>query len=216
MDVLSVGQKNVIKNWVILCVCTSAVFVLSCFAVAYVLRTTGVHTWANAQFALHDLERALAAYQSETGDIPPIGLVESQIQAAWKNGADALAEDYDGRLWIAFAVADNNRLRLWGSPPRVTRRSGLPAYGFYLEGEDGISRSGGEDPDDINSWSFESTSFYYDRLQRRQWVRNGSWSIIPATLAFVAGWVFFIRRPNKPNKAWVDNPLPRRKSEIES
>lgn len=179
---------------------TLTVFACSWMAVAYVLRTTGPHTWGNAHSALRGIQEALADYQRETGDTPPIELVEVEILTAWEHGADAISRDYDGRLEIAFSLADDRRLRLWDSPPRVVRRPDSPIFGFYLEGEDGASASQGEDPDDINSWDFGSTSFYYDRLRHRRWISNGLWAIVPTTLTFIVGWVCFVRKPNKTNK----------------
>ncbi len=41
-------------------------------------------------------------------------------------------------------------------------------FGFFAFGEDGITNSNGNDPDDLNSWDFKSGRFYRDRRAQHQ------------------------------------------------
>lgn len=51
----------------------------------------------------------------------------------------------------------------WGNPYRYVAGDGYPSgFGFYSSGIDGISKSQGNDPDDINSWSEESPEHLID------------------------------------------------------
>ncbi len=77
-------------------------------------------------------------------------------------------------------IAEDRYLRLWDAPPVYIRDETLPeGYGFYLAGEDGISNTGGRDPDDVNSWDISSYHFYTHRVRRQEALRNTYISIIP-------------------------------------
>lgn len=59
----------------------------------------------------------------------------------------------------------------WGRPYQFARRDGkssgkIEAIGVYSLGEDGISRTEGNDPDDINSWTVDNAAYYRKRHQR--------------------------------------------------
>lgn len=63
----------------------------------------------------------------------------------------------------------------WGNPYRCVfgkfRRPGIDrlyTIGIYSMGEDGISLSNGNDPDDINSWSDWPGYFYYQRFAEEE------------------------------------------------
>ncbi len=57
---------------------------------------------------------------------------------------------------------------LWGASYRVIRekREGEDWIGIFSLGHDGISKSGGNDPDDLNTWDQNSVDFYVDSLNR--------------------------------------------------
>jgi len=70
-------------------------------------------------------------------------------------------------------VANRKDLHLWNMPPKYIVSQSIPSgFGFYLCGEDGVSRSEGEDCDDINSWAQDSTSYYHKRLFYRRMFRH--------------------------------------------
>ena len=51
--------------------------------------------------------------------------------------------------------------------PVYIENNDLPnGFGFCLKGEDGVSTSRGNDPDDVNSWDFQSAQYYRDRVKR--------------------------------------------------
>ena len=56
----------------------------------------------------------------------------------------------------------------WGNPFRVVERrgNGNRRFAVYSSGRDGMSKTNGNDPDDINSWSDEPVVFYQREAQR--------------------------------------------------
>ena len=62
---------------------------------------------------------------------------------------------------------------VWGRPYRVVRNLTLDdgmkvELGVYSTGEDGISRSNGNAPDDINTWSESWRDYYLARTKARE------------------------------------------------
>lgn len=57
---------------------------------------------------------------------------------------------------------------IWDNPfhARVKKTPSGPSIQFYSTGEDGISKSGGNDPDDINSWGQDGSEYYNPKLAR--------------------------------------------------
>ena len=73
------------------------------------------------------------------------------------------SSDPDDLLWLLSQPVD-----LWGQPYKCRRHIVMPdgtvtESGIYSLGEDGISTSNGNDPDDLNSWDEQCYSFYRRR-----------------------------------------------------
>jgi hypothetical protein len=201
----TLGQK-MIRAWIVTLVCTLAVFAGSCWLAGWIFRTSGIHIWANAQFAMRSTAERLSWAADDEAQLPPLDELNAAATEIWRGEPADRANHYSDNLEFALEGFRDDRLRVWDhAPVIVPAPSGPYEYGLYLAGEDGTSSSGGEDPDDINSWTFGSTSFYYDRLKYRRWIRNGLWALLPSALAFRAGWILVIRRSNKPNKPRRDN-----------
>ena len=69
----------------------------------------------------------------------------------------------------ASSDSDHDHRDSWGNPYRCTmaKEGETTRLGVYSTGEDGISRSHGNDPDDLNSWSYNGRAHYreQDRLR---------------------------------------------------
>ena len=92
-----------------------------------------------------------------------------------------------------------HRLKRWKKPVYIVSDNLPEGRGFYTVGDDGISNSDGEDPDDINSWNYNSASYYYRRLWRRRYAQYAGIAMVPTI--FVALAMGLGRSNNKkPNK----------------
>ena len=99
-------------------------------------------------------------------------------------------------LYIPQEISSARELHYWKSPPIFTIEKTLPSgFGFYLNGEDGISKTSGNDPDDINSWDKKSWLYYYYRVHQKETKSITTFSIIAATLAFLI--IMFPQRQKK-------------------
>ncbi len=192
-----------LRAWIATLLCTLAVFGASCWMTGWIFRSTGNHLWANAQFAMRATAERLSWVEESGVPLPPIDELNAEASAVWRGAPGDRVRQYSDDLEFALDGFADHRLKVWDrGPVIVPAPSGPYKMGLYLAGEDGTSDSAGEDHDDINSWTFESTSFYYDRLKHRRWVRNGIWALLPTTLAFWACWRHLIRRQRMPNKPW--------------
>ena len=73
----------------------------------------------------------------------------------------------------------------WDNPPVYVVDPSLPdGFGFYLEGEDGVSASRGEDPDDVNSWDNRSHVFYYKRRWWREQMTRLMFGLMAGSIVF--------------------------------
>ena len=179
---LTLGER--MKRWLIALLVTSVVFTLAWRASAYVNRALGPHTWGNAYMTLRMMERRMTSYKKQYGRLPEANRVNVQIEKIWKGDPSYIVDSEDEEalaLSTVTEVSAYDRLRVWDRPPRFVVTEASPAgFGFYLEGEDGMSKTEGSDPDDINSWSSESMAFYYDRLRRGRNLRDATIAAIVA------------------------------------
>lgn len=126
--------------------------------------------YLRAQIALKSLQDRTREYLDHYGSLPDEIPFNKILEQRWISGENYISPLDDGsRQQLLFnliieASYDKN-LHRWSSPPRFVISSSLPdGFGFYLDGEDGHSKTRGNDRDDINSWNPSSASFYYDRL----------------------------------------------------
>lgn len=69
-----------------------------------------------------------------------------------------------------------NELDTWGHPYRLVKNSDgeQMTIGVYSTGEDGVSRTNGDDPDDLISWDPDTEDYYLRNVEREQnWVWLG-------------------------------------------
>jgi hypothetical protein len=160
----------------------------------------GGHEYFRAQVALERLHRETKYYSEEYGSLPDIEGFNALLKARWILGRDHVPKDVEiGDIaWhlnsiIESAMRDN--LHLWKSPPHLVLTSASSdGFGFYLDGEDGISKTKGQDRDDINSWDRSSTDFYHDR---RRYQRVQKEHASGATLAFVVFMIYLCTKKNR-------------------
>ncbi|NNC86857.1 MAG: hypothetical protein HKN82_00190 [Akkermansiaceae bacterium] len=177
------------KRWSIVLIATAFAFGLGWQVASYMFKTLGPHGWANAYMALHQMQRELLRYKETYGALPSKDRIDGFVAQAWEGDTsfydlDSTAEEQ--YLHYVAMLADNDRLRLWDSPPQFTVTTDSPVgFGFFLEGQDGISNTNGQDPDDINSWSIKSTSYYYRPIARRRATRDGILAALIALPVFL-------------------------------
>ena len=166
------------------------VFFVAWVACKPIFRVLGYHEWSNAYFELSKLHEGIRSYESEHGRLPDSTKTNQRMTTLWsEDKADLeyfeipLEENYD----IYIELANYSRLKLWAKPPTYIINKDLPdGFGVYLPGEDNASTTGGNDPDDINSWNPNSIDYYHDRLHRSWIIRDIMISLIAAAVAFWA------------------------------
>lgn len=97
-------------------------------------------------------------------------------------------------------LADRQELDPWGNPYRCTEnpaRKGksLGALGVFSTGRDGISRSKGNDPDDLNSWDEKPGAYYRSEIrseERKRYAVQGLF-VAPVVYAVLIAIGFTIR-----------------------
>ena len=160
----------------------------------------GGHEYHRAQVALARLHLETKFYSEEHGSLPDIEGFNALLRERWALGRDHVPieiEDDDIAWHLNFIIegAFNGNLLLWNPPPHFVHTSASPdGFGFYLDGEDGISKSKGQDQDDINSWDRSSTDFYHERRRNRRILKEHA---IGATLAVGVLIYSFTRKKNK-------------------
>jgi hypothetical protein len=183
-----------------------------CWGSSVVMWSTGNHMYFDAQVALGYLHYPAQSFVDIYG-LPDPDELNHLIEARW--GKDSNATNYEepqtemeADLDFIADCANEHALRVWKTPPRFVQSKAIPGgFGFYLDGEDGISISRGEDRDDINSWSRGSIRFYQTRMRNHRLLRD---SIVGFCFATVAGLMVFglnkKRKFNKPSRRMTDNP----------
>lgn len=143
------------------------VFWMAFWLIGFVNNSTGNHKWFDTQ---QDLKRMSFAVKMRDTWSSPIDvervnaiLALPDVTEDTQRGIEWADEDF--WLEVVREDADHGRFqRLFGSPAKFLVSEDLPdGFGFYLEGEDGISASGGNDEDDINSWDVDSRMHYERR-----------------------------------------------------
>ncbi|WP_367872936.1 type II secretion system protein GspG [Luteolibacter sp. Populi] len=94
---------------------------------------------------LNSISSAIKSYRNLAGELPPPGL---GLQALITRPASLPA----GKPWrqSLFSIP----LDPWSRPYRYVAGEGLKdGFGLYSCGPDGVSKTAGNDPDDLNTWS---------------------------------------------------------------
>ena len=151
----------------------------------------GGHEYFRAQVALDRLHWMTKDYSEEHGSLPDIEGFNALLRERWAMGRDHApieVEDDDIAWHLNFIIEGGikDSLHLWNSPPHFVLTSASPdGFGFYLDGEDGISKSKGQDRDDINSWDRSSTDFYYEQRRNRHILKEHAIGVTLATGVFM-------------------------------
>jgi hypothetical protein len=169
---------------------TALAFLVTWLLCKPLFKTMGPHTWHRAHMALVSMQREAIIYREEHGSLPREDEMNEWLKRLWRdnghyttgrntNVQDAIAEIFD--------LGHYSRLKRWGDPPVYILSENHPGGGgFYIAGDDGVSSSQGNDPDDINSWDPDSIAFYHRKLWRGREVRDLSISFGVALITFAA------------------------------
>jgi len=165
------------------------VFLLTWLACKPIFKTMGPHTWHRAHLALKELKLCADFYKDDHGRYPPEGEVNRWLEQLWEREGESEASGNSELASFSdlYHVTSYQRLKRWQVPPVYVVDESIPdGCGFYTVGDDGLSSSNGNDPDDINSWDPSSISFYHRKLWRHREIRDVSVSLGFALIAFVA------------------------------
>ena len=181
-----------------------AAYGFGCWGSSVVMWSMGNHMYFDAQVALGNLHCPTQSFVDIYG-LPDPDELNHLIEARW--GKDLNATNYEkpqtekeSDLYFIADCANEHALHVWKNPPRFVQSNAIPGgFGFYLDGEDGISILQGEDRDDINSWNRASIRFYQTRMRNHRLLRD---NVVGAAFATVAGLMVFARnKKKKPNKS---------------
>ncbi|YCM44525.1 hypothetical protein V2O64_00640 [Verrucomicrobiaceae bacterium 227] len=153
--------------------------------------------------ALWQLESFVDGIIAEEGARPKDERVNRAIESAFQS--EQQEEPLDPPLSrLVGEILKDPRLGSLGSPPVFAEKNDLPnGFGFYWKGEDGLSRSGGMDPDDINSWNPESARFYLNRARRTAMLQYAGLAMLPAFVVFALLVRMTGRRSFRERLAWL-------------
>jgi hypothetical protein len=182
-----------LRKIIISIIVSCAVFFTCVPFLVYLLRPMGAHSGPFHIFnKLRELEFPILHYQAVKLELPQEKEVNDIINQHYqKDPNDTYFNNYDHNEYILAQIPhliSKNKFELqrWNTPPVFIRDQSLPqGFGFYLEGEDGISRSRGRDLDDINSWDITSKKYYVDKSIHEEAVQYRIIAIFPALLTFI-------------------------------
>jgi len=173
-------KREAIKRIFLAGIVAIGVFGVSGLMLSELLGLSERKVWDGTQSALWQLERVVDQIIEEEGTRP----IEKRVNRAIKSGLQE--EPPDSPLHrLKEEISKDPRLDRLSSLPIFVEKDDLSnGFGFYWKGEDGLSRSGGMDPDDINSWDQRSGQFYLDRRQRETMLRYAELAMIPTLVVF--------------------------------
>lgn len=177
---------------------TVGAFLFFSCCISYMNRSLGSHSSFECYSGFKYLNSVIYVIQHDEKSLPDATRVNRIIAEHFQKAPNhELFENYSDKDHMLFQlpqlISENRSLRMWDSPPIYVRDETLPeGFGFYLEGEDGISNTAGEDADDVNSWDRKSNQFYAQREILREKQRDASLAMIPT--GFVILWLFLRRQ----------------------
>ena len=152
------------------------VFLLTWSACTIVFWTTTPTNWFYHQKDLKRIHRGVMLFREEIGELPDQDLVNELIARHWNSDEQPIAvRDNPNYELVNFDIetTEFDFIHLWDLPPVYLISDELPdGFGIYSKGDDGISRTGGNDPDYINSWDQQSSSFYARKYRLGKVVRD--------------------------------------------
>lgn len=140
-------------------------------------------------------EKSLDIYVHEFKELPPAEAMNKAIQNYSEN--TPLDENASNRQRMIHMLA--NDISSWhfkdSLPIYIQTGKSPKGYGFYYVGEDGVSNSNGNDPDDLNSWD-ESSFNYYTKPHKKMWSIKVFATALFLTLV-VLGMMYYLYRISK-------------------
>ncbi|WP_149499028.1 hypothetical protein [Roseiconus lacunae] len=125
-----------------------------------------------------------------------VSYTHSEAVADIRYGRDALLARYGPHATIADIDIQQLAIDLdglndpWGNSYKLVMRQDAecdnPEFSVHLysKGEDGISRTDGDDPDDLNTWSNDYGQFYWRRIQREQRLKHAAEATVCSPIVF--------------------------------
>ncbi len=167
-------------------------FVLLCFGAGIILYSytfggTGDHRYDYMFAELRSLNSIVISHRLETGAaIPDLEAFNRRLDELWSQGPGehSRLEEEGSEDALIYRILDESRRisSTWSSPPQVASRpDSIFNIAFFHRGPDGVSVTGGEDEDDLNSWDRNSIRYHNQTLHQRE-IRN----FILSTLAVSA------------------------------
>ncbi len=187
-----------IKKTLIAIIISFTVFILSLQIIQCYTHGTCGHAASNSRRQLQQLHYLVDTYKIYNNSLPDTEELNNIIEQHQKCPEEIIEPDSSDTKYALFfisqSITENKNDWRWGAYPIYIQDKTLPeGYGFYLAGEDGISKSMGRDTDDVNSWDRNSSRFYAVRQAKQELLHNTYISIIPASLTFL----YFITRRKK-------------------
>ena len=179
-----------IKKTLIAIIISFAVFAFSFQIILWVTRRTCGHGSFDSMVQLQQLHYLVDIYRNDNNSLPDAEELNRIIEQHQKSPEEIIEPESSDKKYALFlisqSISENKNDWRWGSPPIYIQDKTLPeGYGFYLAGEDGISKSMGRDTDDVNSWDRKSFRFYGLRQAKQEALHRTYISIIPALLTFI-------------------------------
>lgn len=165
----------------------------------YFSSTSGDHRFFRARMALQHMH-TMTKHLQVRGSLPDPKDFNVRLKERWALGRDHVPkeEEDDSSGWLLDFIierATQDHVYPWDAPPRfVLTSANRDGYGFYLDGEDGISKTKGRDRDDINSWDPSSSDYYYDRRLYRAILML---HVVGSTSAMVVFLVYVLFKGNE-------------------
>ncbi len=180
-----------IKKAIIASIISFAVFTLFFLTLRVIMRPLGSHDAISSKGQLRRLHAYIEMFEYRNDSLPNAEVFNTMIREHYqKSSEELILPDSNDEKFALFLICEriskDRNLHLWGAPPIYIQDKTLPeGYGFYLAGEDGISKSMGRDTDDVNSWDPKSGNFYYLRMREQQNRPLKYISIILALFTFI-------------------------------
>lgn len=144
---------------------------------------------------------ASVAREIEMRFVPHRGLTVDAIQR-WTEGKTVQTDPSE------LQGSSHSQTDAWGNPYQVTERfheNGQRYFGIYSFGQDGVSFTGGDDADDINSWSENPIAHYQGEAKLESLIYRLKCTI-PWAGIFYAVMFALLRARSKQNHAMHSEP----------
>ena len=175
---------------------TVIMFILGFWSSKIVFKKLGSHPAFDVSQSLKLMSLNVGFASNIHGNHPSEKKINAILDYVWlqKGEAEDLKENYEtGFLMDEFTTYTSTIDKVWGRPVYVVSDT-IPdrdgdgfggGRGFYVVGEDGISNSNGNDPDDINSWGKNSHVYYYKKESQSFQIRDFIFASVVSLIAIM-------------------------------